>query len=305
MVSDHAAHVDAHRDRRLPSSGRLWPAAALAVPLALGCTLAHGESLMEQLSTLNGIAYARTVDSMDGHALLQPDRRPAAQPAGSGPARAHRRREPVRTPVPWPATTRSARRPTRFTRPACATRSTTASRSPPASGSTRSIRRRRSFRSASSRSGPRRRHLRPLRRCRRHAARRSEMGRRTDHAAVHRRRKPHAAQRRRQPRRAGRDATRARRIQLVGRFGRVARGPACGPRRRRRDAVVRRRALEHRLCERVARARHDTAIACVHRERHAARFPRPRTTRSIAATIARSCGAARSACRAHCPATSR
>ena len=44
------------------------------------------------------------------------------------------------------------------------------------------------------------------------------------------------------------------------------------PRRRRRDAVVRRRALEHRLCERVARARHDTAIACVHRERHAARF---------------------------------
>ena len=29
MVSDHAAHVDAHRDRRLPSSGRLWPAAAL------------------------------------------------------------------------------------------------------------------------------------------------------------------------------------------------------------------------------------------------------------------------------------
>ena len=25
---------------------------------------------MEQLSTLNGIAYARTVDSMDGHALL-------------------------------------------------------------------------------------------------------------------------------------------------------------------------------------------------------------------------------------------
>ncbi|OXI93300.1 MULTISPECIES: hypothetical protein [Burkholderia] len=70
MASDNNAHVDAHRDRLRPSSGRIWPAAALAVPLALGCTLAHGESLMEQLSTLNGIAYARTVDSMDGHALL-------------------------------------------------------------------------------------------------------------------------------------------------------------------------------------------------------------------------------------------
>ncbi|MCA8100722.1 hypothetical protein [Burkholderia contaminans] len=70
MASDNHAHVDAHRDRLRPSSGRIWPAAALAVPLALGCTLARGESLMEQLSTLNGIAYARTVDSMDGHALL-------------------------------------------------------------------------------------------------------------------------------------------------------------------------------------------------------------------------------------------
>nr|WP_241285213.1 hypothetical protein [Burkholderia cenocepacia] len=43
---------------------------ALAIPLALGCTLAHGESLMDQLGTLNGIGYARSVDSMDGHALL-------------------------------------------------------------------------------------------------------------------------------------------------------------------------------------------------------------------------------------------
>ncbi|RXV65866.1 hypothetical protein D1006_38390 [Burkholderia stabilis] len=77
MASDHDAHADAHRDRPRPSSGRAcmpcrraWQGAALAVPLALGCTLAHGESLMDQLSTLNGIAYARSVDSMDGHALL-------------------------------------------------------------------------------------------------------------------------------------------------------------------------------------------------------------------------------------------
>ncbi|WP_419690517.1 hypothetical protein ACN22W_34475 [Burkholderia theae] len=77
MASDHDAHADAHRDRPHPSSGRArtpcrraWQGAALAVPLALGCTLAHGESLMDQLSTLNGIAYARSVDSMDGHALL-------------------------------------------------------------------------------------------------------------------------------------------------------------------------------------------------------------------------------------------
>ncbi|MEN2470280.1 hypothetical protein [Burkholderia sp. GS2Y] len=77
MASDHDAHADAHRDCPRPSTGRAcmpcrraWQGAALAVPLALGCTLAHGESLMDQLSTLNGIAYARSVDSMDGHALL-------------------------------------------------------------------------------------------------------------------------------------------------------------------------------------------------------------------------------------------
>ncbi|WP_153491399.1 hypothetical protein [Burkholderia cepacia] len=70
MASDHDAHADARRDRPRPSSGRLRRGIVLAVPLALGCTLAHGESLMEQLSTLNGIAYARSVDSMDGHALL-------------------------------------------------------------------------------------------------------------------------------------------------------------------------------------------------------------------------------------------
>ncbi|ARF90264.1 uncharacterized protein BCN122_III0233 [Burkholderia cenocepacia] len=73
MASEYDADADAHRDRRRSSPERArrgWPGVALAIPLALGCTLAHGESLMDQLGTLNGIGYARSVDSMDGHALL-------------------------------------------------------------------------------------------------------------------------------------------------------------------------------------------------------------------------------------------
>ncbi|KWZ32909.1 hypothetical protein [Burkholderia anthina] len=73
MASEYDADADAHRDRLSSSPDRArrgWPGVALAIPLALGCTLAHGESLMDQLGTLNGIGYARSVDSMDGRALL-------------------------------------------------------------------------------------------------------------------------------------------------------------------------------------------------------------------------------------------